>query len=919
MNDVEQRLAAKEFAAEWLGRGYEKGETQKFWIQLLRQVFGVDDAERRIVFEEHVTQGAQGFIDARIPESGVLIEQKGSDKKLDSKLPQADGTMLTPLEQAQRYVAGLPLSQHPRYIVVCNFATFQIYDCEKQQVQYIQLKELSQEYHRLGFLIDASKELRQRETQVSLQAGELVGKLYDALHKQYLDADKPETLHSLNVLCVRLVFCLYAEDAGIFGARNMFHEYLKARSGDARNALINLFHVLDTPLELRDPYMDDDLAAFPYVNGGLFSDESIVIPRLTDEIIELILQDASACFDWSKISPTIFGALFESTLNPESRRSGGMHYTSLENIHKVIDPLFLDELKAELDDIRAVRAVKRRTDKLKDYHNKLAKLVFLDPACGSGNFLTETYLSLRRLENKVISLLNQGQGVFEWDRNTPIKVSIGQFYGIEINDFAVTVARTALWIAESQMLRETEAIVRAALDFLPLKSYVNIVDGNALRMDWESVVPKDKLNYIMGNPPFIGARVMSTEQKEDVNAIFAGWKNAGNLDYVACWYKKAADMMKGCNIRTALVSTNSLTQGDPVSILWKPLFADGFHIDFAHRTFRWDSEAKIKAHVHCVIIGFSQAANASPKIIYTSDSAQRVANINAYLLDGPDVFLESRKKPLAKVPELVFGNMPNDEGHLSSYTDERKNEIVAAYPESEPLFRRLMGAQEFINDKVRWCLWLKGVNPKLIRSIPPVWDAVVATKEMRENSKRAATRKLAETPMLFGEIRQPDSNYIVIPCHSSENRRYVPMGYLDKDIIVNNAVQIIPDATMYHFGVLTSIAHMAWMRSTCGRIKSDYRYSASVVYNNFPWPTATAAQLAAIEKAAQDILDARALYLDSSLADLYDEVTMPPELRRAHQKNDRAVMQAYGFAPDMEESAIVAELMKRYSEMMAKE
>ncbi len=910
---MEQRTAAADFAAEWKGRGYEKGETQIFWIQLLRKVLGVTDADSRIIFEDQVHLDNTSFIDARIPESGVLIEQKGSHVNLDAKARQSDGAMLTPLEQAKRYVVGLPLSQHPRYIVVCNFATFQIYDCEKQQVEYIQLEELPREYHRLGFLVDASKELRQREMEISLQAGEIVGKLYEALLKQYINPESPETLHSLNALCVRLVFCLYAEDSGIFGAHSMFHDYLHARQGDARNALIHLFRVLDTRPENRDPYMDADLAAFPYVNGGLFAEDGTLIPRLTDEIVELILQRASADFDWSMISPTIFGALFESTLNPVTRRSGGMHYTSLENIHKVIDPLFLDELKSELADIRAIGVARTRMAKLKAYQEKLASLTFLDPACGSGNFLTETYLSLRRLENEVISLLNKGQGVFALEDCNPIKVNIGQFYGIEINDFAVSVARAALWIAESQMLRETESIVRTDLDFLPLKSYVNIVDGNALRMDWESVVPKSKLSYIMGNPPFIGARVMSAEQKEDVNAIFAGWKNAGNLDYVACWYKKAADMMQGCNIRTALVSTNSLTQGDPVSILWKPLFADGFHIDFAHRTFRWDSEAKIKAHVHCVIIGFSQAANAAPKIIYTSDFVLRADNINAYLLDGPDVFLESRKKPLAKVPELVFGNMPNDEGHLSSYTGEQKNEIVSAYPESEPLFRRLMGAQEFINDKVRWCLWLKGINPKLIRSIPPVWGAVVATKEMRESSKRAATRKLAETPMLFGEIRQPDSNYVVIPCHSSETRRYIPMGYLDKEVIVTNAVQIIPDATQYHFGVLTSIVHMAWMRAVCGRLESRYRYSASVVYNNFPWPTPTAALRDTIEKTAQDILDARALYPESSLADLYDETVMPPELRRAHQKNDRAVMQAYGFAPDMEESAIVAELMKRYS------
>ncbi len=603
---MEQRTAAADFAAAWKGRGYEKGETQIFWIQLLRKVLGVADADSRIIFEDQVRLDNTSFIDARIPESRVLIEQKGCHINLDTKARQSDGAMLTPLEQAKRYVVGLPLSQHPRYIVVCNFSTFQIYDCEKQHTELIQLEELPREYHRLGFLADASKKLRQREMEISLQAGELVGHLYEALLKQYLNPESPETLHSLNALCVRLVFCLYAEDAGVFGSHDMFHDYLHAHQSEARNALINLFRVLDTKPELRDPYMDADLAAFPYVNGGLFADDGTVIPRLTPEIVKLILQKASEDFDWSMISPTIFGAVFESTLNPQTRRSGGMHYTSIENIHKVIDPLFLDELKDELADIRSIAVERTRMKKLAEYQEKLAGLTFLDPACGSGNFLTETYISLRRLENEVISLLNRGQGVFALEDSNPIKVNIGQFYGIEINDFAVTVARTALWIAESQMLRETEALVRMSLDFLPLKSYVNIVDGNALRMNWESVVPKDKLNYIMGNPPFVGASKMNKEQKAEAVAIYGSVKRSNSIDYVGAWYHQAAALMQHSDIRAAFVSTNSITQGEQVAPLWEKLIRDyQIHIDFAHRSFLWDSEALVKAHVHCVIIGFS--------------------------------------------------------------------------------------------------------------------------------------------------------------------------------------------------------------------------------------------------------------------------------------------------------------------------
>ena len=748
MNETEQRAAAKQFALDWQGRGDEKQETQAFWLSLLQKIFGVEEPEKYISFERRVEvddpktgKSTTKFIDGYIPQTRVLIEQKGRDVDLRKGYRQSDGSLLSPYQQARRYGGYLPQSEQPRWIIVCNFREFHIHDMNRpnDEPEVLELADLEKECHRLQFIIDTTSDHIKKEMDISLKAGELVGVLYDALLEQYQDPNDPETLKSLNALCVRLVFCLYAEDAGIFGRHLMFHDYLSAHEREARRALIDLFRVLDQKPEERDPYMDDDLAAFPYVNGGLFSDENISIPRLNEEIVSLLLHKASENFNWSEISPTIFGAVFESTLNPETRRSGGMHYTSIENIHKVIDPLFLDGLKAELEEISKVPVERTRKQKLEAFQQKLAGLTFLDPACGSGNFLTETYLSLRRLENQVLALLHNNQIVF--DVGNPIQVSIGQFYGIEINDFAVTVAKTALWIAESQMMKETEDVVHMSLDFLPLKSYANIIEGNALRLDWESVVPKHKLNYIMGNPPFVGARLMGSEQKDDVNLIFDGWKNAGNLDYVCCWYKKAADFMSGTAIRSALVSTNSVSQGESVANLWKPLFQAGVHIDFAHRTFRWDSEAKIKAHVHCVIIGFSTAPNPAPKVLYTSDRNQIVQNINGYLLDGPNVFVESRKKPLCKVPDVVFGNMPNDGGYLSDYSTEAKNTIVSEYPESASLFKKFVGATEFINNKDRWCLWLQGVSPAVIRKIPPILSAVENVRAMRESSNRAATRK----------------------------------------------------------------------------------------------------------------------------------------------------------------------------------
>ena len=915
MTDMEKRTAAARFAADWKGRGDEKQETSLFWIALLQKVYGIEEPDKYISFEVPVKLDHTSFIDGYIESTRVLIEQKGRDIDLRKGYKQSDGSMLTPYQQARRYAGYLPHDQNPRWIIVCNFQEFQIHDMNRpnDEPEVLKLADLEKEFHRLQFLVDTGSEHIKKEMEISLQAGELVGVLYDALLKQYKDPSDPETLKSLNKLCVRLVFCLYAEDAGIFGNRSMFHDYLQGHEREARRALIDLFKVLDTKPEERDPYMDEDLAAFPYVNGGLFADENIVIPRLDETIVDLILRKASEDFDWSAISPTIFGAVFESTLNPETRRSGGMHYTSIENIHKLIDPLFLDGLKAEFAEIEAVTVERPRKAKLEAFQRKLAGLKFLDPACGSGNFLTETYISLRRLESETISLLHKGQIML--DIGNPIQVSISQFYGIEINDFAVTVAKTALWIAESQMMKETEDVVHMTLDFLPLKSYANIVEGNALRTEWTDVIPKHELNYIMGNPPFVGARMMGAEQKDDVNAIFPGWKNAGNLDYVSCWYKKAADLMAGTSIRAALVSTNSVTQGEAVANLWKPLFESGVHIDFAHRTFRWDSEAKIKAHVHCVIVGFSTAPNAAPKTLFTSERAQVVQNINGYLLDADNVFVESRSKPLCDVPEIGIGNKPIDGGNYL-FTKEEMDEFLKTEPAAGKWFKPWYGSQEFINRCPRYCLWLGDCPPNELRKMPECMKRVEAVRQLRLASKSAGTVKLADTPTRFHVENMPEGTYIVVPEVSSERRRYVPMGFMTPDILCSNLVKIIPNATLYHLGVLTSNVHMAWMRAVCGRLKSDYRYSKDVVYNNFPWPTPTDAQKAKIEQTAQAILDARALYPDASLADLYDETTMPPELRKAHQQNDKAVMIAYGFWGKLNsEPACVSELMKMYQRL----
>lgn len=995
MTQTQQVKAAKKFIENWHDHGYEKGESQKFWIDLLTNVFGVTDIANFIFFEEQVkdkilkqvqndtvVQTITNFIDAYIPSTRVMIEQKSSSKDLQEPIRQSDGTSLTPFQQAKKYVADLPLSQHPKWIVTCNFTEFLIYDMEAPNTEPVQvlLKNLEKDYYLLDFLTDTKSEEIRREEEISLKAGELVGKLYDALFKEYLDPDE-KSFRSLNILCVRIVFCLYAEDAGLFETKTSFEDYIKSFNlPNLRDGIKKLFRALDS--KERDKY-DLLLKPFPYVNGGLFRDEQIEIPNFTEEIVDVIVNHC-APFDWSDISPTIFGAVFESTLNLETRRKGGMHYTSIENIHKVIDPLYMDDLNKEFEEISKGLPSKSRSEKLLAFQEKLGSLKFLDPACGSGNFLTETYLSLRRLENKVISILNKGEKVLGFDDF--IKVHINQFYGIEINDFAVTVAKTALWIAESQMIAETESIISQEINYLPLKTGANIVEGNALRMDWGTLAGEeetgflftDKLNvykvdsdlgnlevqepeieygkhykelnvvtkevkekkfqktkkeaviydYIIGNPPFVGYSLQSEQQKEDTLLTYIDingktYKSAGKIDYVSNWFFKAAKFIQNTKSRCAFVSTNSICQGEQVANVWKPIFERfKIHFDFAYQTFKWEnetSEKKNMAAVHCVIIGFSNAKNdKSRKIFLNGSQSEIVSNINAYLISGDNVFVESRTIPLCKVPQMSSGGKPVEGGHLI-FTDEEKVEFLTKEPSAEKYFRPFMGSDDFINGHGRWCLWLLGVSPKELLSMPLVMKRVEAVREYRLASVKAATREYANYPAQFMEIKQPESDYLMIPATSSENREYIPIGYLDKNVVASNAASFVPNATLYHFGVLTSNVHNAWMRIVCGRLEMRYRYSVNIVYNNFPWCTPTVEQKTKIEATAQAILDARTNYPDCTLAQLYgDKSYLFSDLIKAHEANDKAVMDAYGFKHTMTEADIVAELFKMYEKLTKK-
>lgn len=924
MTVSEQREGARQFALTWQKPEMQKEKqyTQDFWKDLLSKVFGVKDTLGFITFEKSVlVKGNQKYIDGYIGSTKILIEQKSGTIALDEKESQSDGQILNAYEQADRYDANLDKGEQADWIITSNFKEFWIYNRYKKNEppQKIRLENFQNDYQYLGFLINPEVKEVTKEKDISVKAGDIVGKIYDALKIQYKEPESKEALKSLNALCVRLVFCMYAEDAGVFGKYELFSNYMEnVAPAKWHRELQSLFTMLNTPYDKRDGY-DPELEAFPYVNGGLFDGDNSEIPAFTQEIVDLIIKEGCKGFNWRDISPTIFGAVFESTLNQEERRKGGMHFTPVENIHKVIDPLFLDDLCKELEECKAAPiAGGSRTKKLSAFQEKLASLNFLDPACGSGNFLTESFLCIRRLENEAISILkkiNEDAVQTTFSLSTVgVKVSIEQFHGIEVNDFAVSVAKTAMWIAEAQMLSETEKTDAFVSMFLPLTTNANIVEGNALQLDWNEVVRREKLNYIMGNPPFVGKKYQSKAQKSDMKAVFGNkTKGVGSLDYVTAWYRKAVDYMSGTELTAAFVSTNSIVQGEHIPLFWKGLYdAHPFVINFAHQTFKWDSEASEKAAVHCVIIGFQIGTGTKKKIIYTGDEEREVTNIHPYLIEMPDVFIENRSKPLFECKPLVYGSFALDD---SNYTisEEEYNEIIAAEPEIRKYLKLFIGSEEFINNKKRYCVWLKDADIREVRRSRILTEKIQNVQTWRSQSKRKETAAAAQTPMLFAEIRQPDADYMAIPITSSERRRYIPIGYMKKDIIASNHLLVLPDATLYDFGVLISNVHMAWMRLVAGRLELRYNYSARVVYNNFPWCNPTDEQRKEIEEAAKAILLVRKKYPNYTLSDMYDPLTMPKDLIKAHDANNRAVMRAYGFNINKtSEADCVAALMQMY-------
>ena len=921
MNPLQHKTAAREFVARWqAAEGNEQREAQKFWIELLGEVLNVPQPTRLLDFERKV-QGRR--IDVFLEDIGVLIEHKSRGADLDKSYERGKdeggaARMVTPFEQAKWYADNLPRTQSPRWLIVCNFDQIRIHDLNLEapaaNYETIPLAELPNLLHRLSFLTRKENSRLEREKQLSVEAGAIVGKLYDALAARYhnIESDAAEQ-RSLNILITRIVFLLYAEDAGLLQAHQAFYTYLKDYNADATaDALRHLFTVLRTPEAERSKlYVPESAQAFPYITGGLFADDTILIPPFDAPARALLLQEASAGFDWKDISPTIFGAVFESTLNPDTRRAAGMHYTSIENIHKVTDPLFFDALRAELAQIEGEKQQKKREFLLHAYRKKLAALKIFDPACGSGNFLTETYIGLRKLENRVLENLYGAQmGIGEAD---PIQVSIKQFFGLEINDFAVEVAKTALWIAELQMLEQTQEILKTWIEPLPLKDNTHIHCANALRTDWNDVLPARECSYIIGNPPFLGARTQSKEQKAELMAAFGDARNSGNVDYVAGWFVKAADYIADAPVRCAFVATNSICQGEQVANVWHPLHQRGVHIDFAHTTFRWRNEAREQAHVFVVIVGFSKQDTEKTLFHYANPDAaaetQKPARINAYLADAPDVFVWSRNTPLCDVPEIGIGNKPIDGGNYLFKADE-KSAFLAREPAAEKYFHPWLGADEFLKGNRRWVLWLGDATPQELESLPLCRERIENVRQLRLASKSAPTQKLARTPTRFHVENMPQGDSVVIPEVSSERRFYVPLGFISPDVICSNKVRLIPDATLYHFGVLHSQFNNAWLRAVGGRLKSDYDYSIKIVYNNFIWPNPNDAQRQHIETCAQNVLDARAAHPGATLAQLYDPDKMPANLRAAHHALDAAVEAAYGVDFGGDEEKITAHLFQ---------
>jgi hypothetical protein len=892
------------FAKKWKGAHNEEAQAQSFELDFLR-VFGVDEPDNVGSFEYKVplSGGHTGYIDY-LWKKQIAIEMKSKGKDLSAAYAQL-----------QNYLQHLPPEEIPDLWLVCDFENMRLTRRSTSEVWNFKTKDLRKHIKKFANIAGYTTErVHDDQAEVNVKAAEKMAKLHDALKSHgYED-------HELEVYLVRLLFCIFADDTGIF-PQDSFSAYIEASKpdgSDLSHRISNLFEVLNMPEEARakKTLLSEELRHFRYVNGGLFA-ERLAPADFNEKMRRTLLNCAD--FDWNAISPAIFGAMFQGVMNPVQRREMGAHYTSEENILKLINPLFMNDLWKEFDRVKTDPAALER------FHEKISRLNFLDPACGCGNFLIVTYRELRLLELEILKM-QTGSRQLILDVSLLLKVGVEQFYGIEYEEFPCQIAQVGMWLMDHQMNMKVSDQFGLYYTRLPLTQSATIVHGNALRIDWENVVLKQELSYILGNPPFVGYSNQNEDQKSDMLSVYLDkkgkpFKTAGKIDYVAAWYYKAAKHMTGTNIRAAFVSTNSITQGEQVSAVWKPLF-DMFdiHIDFGYRTFRWSNEAKGKAAVHCVIVGFSVARRDGECIIYDGEEKTAAKNITPYLIDAPNVFIDGRANPLCDVPSMIYGNKPTDGGYLFLEAKEYAD-FIAGEPESEKYIRRIYGATEYINGIDRYCLWLVNTPPSVLRNMPLVMERIEKVRRFRLASPKKATRESAATPSLFQEVRQPESDYIIVPCHSSEKRRYIPLGFLPADIIVNNAVQIIPNATPYHFGILTSNVHMAWVRAVCGRIKSDYRYSKDIVYNNFPWPSVTGEQRAVIEQTAQGILDARALFPDSSLADLYDPLTMPPELRKVHQANDRAVMKAYGFTAQNtpNEAACVARLMERYVEMMSSE
>ena len=893
----------KNFIERWKNHGYEKGEMQIFWLQFLRDVLKISEPEKFIQFEVPVKLKHTNFIDAFFPKTKVIVEQKSLNKNIEDENFSA-------YQQAQKYISGLPVSMHPQKIIVCNFKEFLIFDMETLgSPTKILLEELPIRYNEFKFLIEQQKN---PQIEISLKAGEITKKILNIINQNYKNSSEENKIFA-NKLCTRFIFCLYADAAGIF-QNSQFSNFLNPLNEQiARENLEKLFEILSTPIEKRDEDLSETFSNFPYVNGRLF-DEKIKIPKITSELKFYLFAKPTDLpnFDWSKINPTIYGSVFESLFASTNdkktsedkkiaevekifRRESGIHYTTIKNIHKVIDPLFLDDLNAEFI------SCKKNREKLLALQEKISQLKFLDPACGSGNFLTETFVSLRRLENEILRELGDGE----------IKISVSQFYGIELNNFAVELAKLALWISELQMLGETQKILRKNLKPLPLKNFANIFEGNALKIDWKNICPQP--NFIFGNPPFVGHQWRTPSQVEDMKIAFHDLDKHGKLDYVCAWYNKAADFIHGTKIECAFVSTNSITQGESVRVLWQFLF-DKITINFACRTFKWDSESADKAHVHCVIIGFANFSR-EQKIIFDGDKKIFAKNINGYLQNAPNIFIENRGNPPKNFPKMTKGSQPTDGGNLILSEDE-KNILLKKFPDAERFVKIFIGAEEFLHNKKRFCLWLVDAEPSEIKNFPPIYERIKKVADFRKNSKTKSVRDAAATPTIFTQIRQPKNNFLVIPAMSSCRRTFLPIGFLDSKIIASNQLYMLPDADLFLFGILSSKIHMDWTKIVCGRLEVDLRYSPAI-YNNFPFPEVDKNLREKISATAEKILEVRKKYPKSSLADLYDENLMPKDLRDAHKKNDENILSAYGFE-NLSDEEILSALMTLHKNLTEK-